>query len=925
MFLLVPPEDKAEFLALITSVPDYPSTIPQFWFSAIEYPKGPVKFFLDIEIPAPRPGLSARDIHALLSPHFHDTDIVYLSKIPGAGESTHWHIVINVVDRWGRHKRRARRLLAALRESEDERATTLASGIDEVVWTRPPSLRSPRSVKLFNGLDERFYRCVASSYSERFFIHNRGDQDSHGFLMGPGLAAPEVADLVAWTTNTPKVLSVPNFAAVMPFRYSLSYPKPTELLAIVKDFFETRALDPADKMSLGTWDDLTEDVVKYLNQFFAHARDGGVYVVTAPHNYSPTWDPTGTVILARNTYKRYSPDALTRNFKDYSSLLIPPHKTKINRVFWVEEWFAHTDKHNYETAYGYSKRLRVPDHVDQAVPPVFNTWTGPGVWPEEAFNAVKKNPQQAVEVVDFFVEYLQTIICGDPFEHANYNAWMFQAVIHFLVWLVKRPHDPFPAVLYFWSPEQGVGKGQLTALMTQLVGMHNTHSGTGSSGLSSNFLGYIADKLLWIMDEESSRAKDAEASGTIKRVATEALISGEKKYQDPRLINNSVKLLATSNQLRPIQLGERRWASTAVNSERRGDTSYWNEFVDKMFTNCGYLYVAAWLLGIDPHPDFKPGMQVPKGYLRVRQAEKDSATDPLQAVLMPWFATATSLRQKEVKYVEEEGYVVPFEVEHQVFSIDGNSARFEVSSKRFLDDWFSGNSPSAPHYNQPMLVGLCLDKSLLIGECAATKLTKSYTVHNLKRSIGEVFGDKHAPLFTFNEGRRYYFCTFTAEDHFMKLVCKRFAKLIDDARTFRIGDEEVEGVWPIPYSRLVTFAYNGVHQEIVDGVTKYHVNHVMLDFGDASPALLVWPPPEETRERCFQNSGGGRTPVEEIQRYDTNYDWYRQGFASVRGHPTEEAAQEYVRERSEADHAPRARQNQIAQEEFEAMMRGEFE
>lgn len=878
------------------------------------------------------PGLSARELKDLLQPRLPLCEIVFLSKLIGPGEATHWHIVTNIVDKWGRHVRRARRLLESLREADEEEARILAAGIDETVLGRPPTLRAPRSVKMFGELDDRYYRAVAIATPDRFRIIDDPDLDRFGFLTSPEAAAVERVKMHAWTVEG-TVLPVPDFDKVMPFDYSLRYAKDDDVRAIVKEWYDTRGLSFGEKLSVAQWEELTEEVVKYLNQFFAHAMDGGVYVVTAPHNYNPGWNPHGTVVLARNTYKHYTVDSVTRNFRHFNSNLWPPHKRNIVRVEWVAEWLAHGKQHKYETAYGFSKPLMTPDHINEEIPPVFNTWTGPGVWPQEAFEAVKKNPQEAIETVDFFIEYLQHIVCGDPFEHPAYNNFAFTLLVHFLIWLIKRPHDPFPVVLYFWSPEQGVGKGQLTALMTLLVGLFNTHSGTGVNGLNSSFLGYIADKLLWIMDEESSREKEIEANGTIKRVATEPLISGEKKYQDPRLINNAVKLVASSNQLRPIKLGERRWFSVAFNASRRANTAYWNEFVQRLLTSSGYLYVAAWLLGISPHPDVKPGMAIPKGYLRVRQAEKDSITDPLQAVLMPWFATANLSTEVAVKYVEEEGYVVPFETEHEVFSIDPLDSRFAVPAKKFIDDWFAGGNPgaSAPHYNQPMLAGLCIDKTMLIGACAATKLTKNYTVHNLKRSIGEVFGEKYAPLFAASEGQRYSYVTLQQDDSFLKKVCLRLAAIIDEARVARIGDDERENVWPIPYERLVAFASHGVFPSTQDGFIRYTVSWMQLDFGDASPTVLIWPPARETRELCFANSGGGRTPVDEIQEYPINWEWYRTGFTQIVAHPTEASAREYAeahvlrRAEVEAQQASREAELQRAQEEFEAMMRGEYE
>lgn len=857
--------------------------------------------------------------------------IWFFSKLPNAGESTHWHVITNIVNKWSKHKARVRQLLQNLHQSEDPQQAALYSGIDISVLNRPPALRSPRSVKLFNGVDEGFYRCVAEYTANdgagAFRLVQDRRTDICGFLATSNtIVRPPYHR--AWTYGN-RLLPVPDYDDVMPFKYTLSYAKESDIREIVDQWFETRGLDRYEKLEFDDYTDLCNEVVEYLNQFFAHARDGGVFVVCPPQNYSPSWDPDKTILLTRNVYKTYSVDRLTRNFPDFCSWLIPPNKKKVIEVSWLDVWLKSPKKHKYEVAFGYSKPLTLPNQMVDEVPPVFNTWTGPGVSPQEAFDAVRADPVRAREVVEFFVDYLKTVVCGDPFEDPIYNTFAFQFVTHFLIWLLKRPHDTFPAVCYFWSPEQGVGKGQLTNIMTLLVGMHNTYSGTGVNGLSGQYAGYVAEKLLWIMDEEASRAKELEANGMIKRLVTEPLLTGDKKYQDPRTINNAVKLVGTSNQLRPVLLTDRRWFSCAVNAVHRNDTDYWNKYSDYILSNNGHRYIAAWIYGLTPNPGVKPGMVVPKGYLRVRQAEKETNTDPLQAVLMPWFSTSTRAVVTEPVFNFSGEFVDVVEVTHEQFVVDAFSAEYTVSWRRFIDDWFEGSYPSGAHYNQPLFASMTIDKKVLIEECAATKLTKSYTVHNLKRSLSEVFGDKFAPLFSASESHKYTRVFLGTEDKFEELVMTAFCRLIVEAAPNRIGGNEVEDVWPIPVGRLRAFVHHGVTRTANDGFARYTVNNVEGDFARLDPALLLWPQPEETRTLCFNNAGGGRTPVEDISLYPINWAWFRSGFSDIHGHPDSKSAEQYLEEavlreqQSNQARADREAERRQAEQEFELMMAGE--
>lgn len=866
--------------------------------------------------------MDAEEILECLRPRLPACDIWMLGKVDSSGEQTHWHIVTDLVLKWRQVKARVRELAQALGAGvRVERR--LASGIDLGILNGPPHLRAPRSWKVFGEIDpDGYYRVVAcwrrGGRFDKIEDGFQADLTREAFIGGGALAAATFVP-VAWTAAE-RVLNVPDFLAVMPFHYDAYIASWEELDTLVKGWLRDAGVEDR-KLEPGEWAELQEVVVKYLNRYMAHARDGGIFVVAEPHNYSPNWDPNYTVVLPRNTLLNFArEDVFHAAYASFWHNLHTPDKKRPGRVLWTRVWLTHPSSRVYNTSYGFSKPLVRPPGVDGPPPSVMNTWTGPGIMPQAAFAAVSDNPARAIEVVEFFIDFLKNVVAGDPFEDPIYNNFVFQSVVHLLVWTLKRPHDIFPCITYLWSPEQGVGKGQLANVLTALAGVTNVHSGVGVNGMSGNFGGYIADKVLWVMDEESSRQKEQEANGMIKHVATDPLLTADRKYQAYRTVNNVLTILVLSNMLRSLSLADRRWMSAAMSSAKRGHSEYWVKFVDLIYLNRGMEYIAAWLYGIDPHPDFKPGMQIPKGYLRVRQAERETTLDPLLAVLMPWFATATRIETEHRVPTFRGEFVEWMDLTEETFQVDKFESEMTAPTRLFIEDWLSGGPPHARHYNQSMMAGMAIDKKVLVEQCAATKLSRSYTVHNLKRSLMEVFGEKNAVLFANDQQGWLTYTSLAAEDCFVERVMAYMASKLDQARGDAIGCPVhwPENAWPIPVARLREFALHGVKVEQGNGVVTYGVYKYLNDFGDDSlPPVLIWPHAESARAKCFENAGGGRTPVEEIPNYPVNLWWFRAGFPTLKGHKSREVAEVFVGENQLSPQARAARNREVAEAEAE--------
>lgn len=850
-WLSVPPKDFPEFAHAYT-------TLPNDWYIWVEENfEPPFRFFLDVD--AHGRGFTAEELAEVLHAAMPLSDIWLLTKGTDGGESTRWHVVA---------EQPIHRSVASFREAYDALLEALGGSVlgrrlRDALDPSPAAqlrLRAPYSVKVYGAetvdpADK--YRIVArvlknggmATYERDFpAVHN-------GFISWPGAGPRARVPNVAWKARG-EVLPVPLFGELLPFDYCGDTLSPARLDKVVADVLADAAHDPEVQLPPDLWGTVVRAVVAHLDQYFAHVLGEGVFVVVPPKNVATANTPDRTMVLSSNTHRFYSHGAFMTCFGGIGTTLWPPHTKHPERIRWAKVWLEHAD--TYATSMQFSKPLAREDGDGRTPPRTFNLWTGPGISPHDAFAAVQRNPQRAKMVVDFFVDFLKNVICGDPFEDPVYNQYAFRLVLHLLVYCVKQPHDPFPAIFYMWSPEQGVGKGQFTNVLMNLIGVHNTFNTVGVNGVQGNFAGYVAEKLLLVLDEESDRKKQAEAYGLLKHLATDPLLTADKKFKDSETVNNFLKIVATSNLLWPIPIEDRRVFSLAVNPIHHRDTAYWNQYMDLVATGDGYRYIAAWLFGMKPNPDFKPGIVIPKGYVRVRQADRIAENlDPLQAVIQPWLSTAT------------------------VDSIERFEAAVDVPCKRFLDDWFRGNEPQH-HYNQPLLGQLVIDKAKLIEMCGRHG---KYTTHHLKASVIATFGDKNAVLFPTQRTpcNHYTRVVWAAHDTFVEDTMAAMTKLIEEARPRRIGEDCVDGVWPIPEDRLRTFAECGVNRTPHNGTVEYSVVHICEDYGSSwnDNNWLVWPPGLAIRDVVFGSSEGGRTPSTEIEPMFIGYQWYVRGFEDL--------------------------------------------
>lgn len=889
-WLYVPPVDFAEFSDAYNAVRG------RYYVWVEENMELPFRFFLDID--AHDRGFTAEELGEVLHAAMPQSPFWLLSK-SNAGESTRWHVVAEAP---------IHRTLPSFREAtetliESLQGSVLGRRLAAAIDSNPLAslrLRAPDSVKVYGGpeeIDENdYYRIVAHVGLSGGVdtIDHHGPWPSHLAFISSPTTPPTRSDIRAWT-SLGAVLPVPDFRAVLPFNYYKDILDPDAVEEVVANVLRDTAHSPEDQLDLDSWGQIQDAVVNYFDQYCAHVQGEGVYVVVPPKNVATKISPGQTVVLPSNTHKFFSHSAFMTCYGGIGTVLWRPNTKKPDRVSWARVWLQNTRV--YATSMQYSKPLGREEGDARPPPRTFNLWTGPGVSPQDAFAAVRRNPARAKEVVEFFNDFLKNVVCGDPFEDPLYNAYAYRLVLHLLIFCSKQPHDTFPAIFYMWSPEQGVGKGQLTNVLMALIGVMNTFNTVGVNGVQGNFAGYVAEKLLLVLDEESDRKKQAEAYGLLKHLATDPLLTADKKFRDSETVNNFLKIIATSNILWPIPIEDRRVFSLAVNPVHHRDTAYWNKFMEMVFGGDGIRYIAAWVYGMKPHPDFHPGITIPKGYVRVRQADRVAANlDPLQAVIHPWLSTVTP-----------EGDIERFE------------ASAEIPMKCFLDQWFEGGEPRG-HFNQPMLGQLLIDKAKLIELCSKHG---HYSTHSLRGSVLTTFGDKNACLFpTQRQGHRYTRTVWATRDTFVEEVMAVMTRCIEEARVHRIGNDCVADVWPINQDRLRLFATSNVIREPKNGIVEYSVCRIVADYGEPVDAnVLIWPDGHTIRDMFFGDTDGGRTPIADLPVYTVNWAWHRSGFEDIHEFGERWMAEQSVGEGppDPAREARRAAEAEVARREWAEM------
>jgi hypothetical protein len=332
-----------------------------------------------------------------------------------------------------------------------------------------------------------------------------------------------------------------------------------------------------------------------------------------------------------------------------------PNKVKQIVCQWPKIWLNHPRVRWYHGVQQRSAPL-----VGIATGRHFNTWTGGGIYFEDAMKFVYADTPKAIAAVTFFRDFLREVICGDPDESPLYNRYFYYAMVHFFINEVKYPHKRFLWMLFLWSRQQGVGKGRLHEILTAVVGSSNVYSTVGLQKVGGRFNAYATKNTLCLIDEQDAESlspqERKEIQANFKKMITDSKLIVEEKYARPETISLSTSFLVTSNLPMPIPIENRRELAAYVNPCRLGDTEYWAKFSQVLIEEEGWKAVAAWIFGLDFSANYRQGTTAVIGRARLR-CSQGTSSNAFEAFLATWFRADRSHRstETETRFLPDSG------------------------------------------------------------------------------------------------------------------------------------------------------------------------------------------------------------------------------------------------------------------------------
>lgn len=767
-------------------------------------------------------------------------------------------------------------------------------------------------------MDPAYYRPIAWGHRAELETRDRSERSIRFRGINadaPRFLAPRITNVTPETSDYWVSLGLPLPAPlhrqILAFDYATTE-DPEDTLAVVQQTFAELGVEYPYNVTMDQFKTLKERVFALLNRHCAIVLSD-VYILCEPSFINVDSSHRG-----KKTLKWLTREKFKQAFSHLKTTVRFDNEPKL--IKWIDLWLEDPMARRYQVARSFSR-----PHAAHTVR-VFNKWTG-NILPHEAFTAARANSRLAVETVDFFQDFLKDVVANDPYETPEYNEWAFQVILHLFIWTVKYPHDKFPFAVFLWSNEQGIGKGRCTEILSALAGIANVYNSVGMRGMTGDFLGYIVDKQLIIIDEEANDKALKEAYPVLKHLVTDPLITAQEKYRDPETRNTTATLVMTQNELIAVPAQDRRVAALALNPIHRRDEVYWSEFNRLCGTHQGKEYIAAWLYGIEECKDFKTGIPVVMGNLRIRMAENRTDNNPLARILVPLFGTVLPVKKTKTVWRcirqagffenEEDAIILqPFQVFDQKEE-EGDNVHFaaDVYLTRLISDWNAKRDPSY-NYSQCLVAGLALPREELFKACKEIS-SSAVNTHNMPNFVQDLFGQQGRDLLCpINTPAKYKYCTTpnlgSLYEGGRQVDCDWYNPLIQRFCTEIYDhlprDEETNlprvtaGVWPIPYKRLMAFIDKGVTLNIKPETNSpLYTYEINCAYGASSIPITqshyCWPTLPVLRRMYFKTSGGERTPAERIPKYPLDSkDWYKQGFGFLRPieNPAEAARDEWL-------------------------------
>jgi len=177
--------------------------------------------------------------------------------------------------------------------------------------------------------------------------------------------------------------------------------------------------------------------------------------------------------------------------------------------------------------------------------------------------------------------------------------------------LIAHPEVRMEYGLLLVSVTQGVGKTTLgSRILAPLVGLHNVSQTQETEIVDSNFNGWVANRRLVVVNEIYA-GHSWKAYNKLKELITDKMISVNKKYERPYMIQNWAHFFCCSNSMQALKMegDDRRWFYPMI-TEKSWDKRSFQKFYDWLESG-GLSIIYHWALNSPDIQPVTPGERAP--------------------------------------------------------------------------------------------------------------------------------------------------------------------------------------------------------------------------------------------------------------------------------------------------------------------------
>lgn len=175
--------------------------------------------------------------------------------------------------------------------------------------------------------------------------------------------------------------------------------------------------------------------------------------------------------------------------------------------------------------------------------------------------------------IDPWLHLTKEVICSG-------DATVYEYLINWCAHLVQFPQEKPGVAIILATAEKGVGKGQWGETMAMLFGDHGFICSTGFSSYLKKFNAILENRVCHFIDE--AKVVNEEQDSTLKSLITSTFITLERKGVDPVQLRDCGRFIVASNSDDAVYItpGDRRYLVPVINVSYKGNTDYFNAYMD---------------------------------------------------------------------------------------------------------------------------------------------------------------------------------------------------------------------------------------------------------------------------------------------------------------------------------------------------------